>query len=283
LPLGFEEFLHFNEMRELLRQKKNTQALRGDNLFVSTKELFAELEKFIIFGGYPEVILSDKKQTKIEILKSIFDLYIRKELIEYLKIDKILETKKLIQYLSVNNAQKIKYQEVAQIAGFSQKTVKNYIGLLKETFLIVETKPFFTNRNKELVKIPKVYFLDTGVSNFFINNFNGFDLRKDASFLFENYILSELIKGGIEPDSIKFWQDKNQTEVDFIIEQKQRLAAIEVKFKKSVSSDDTSSLNIFRRGYPNAGCLLVNFACQGIFKKIRTSLPYNITGVISKL
>ena len=73
-------------------------------------------------------------------LKSIFDLYVKKELVEYLKLDKIMEVKKLIQYLAVNNAQKIKYQNIAQIAGLSQKTVKSYIELLKETFLIAEVK-----------------------------------------------------------------------------------------------------------------------------------------------
>ncbi len=275
-PLDFEEFLHFKGGKELVTQAKNAPALSGENLFRATSELFTGLEEFIIFGGYPESVLSDKKQAKIEILKSIFDLYVKKELVEYLKLDKILEVKKLIQYLAVNNAQKIKYQNIAQVAGLSQKTVKSYIELLKETFLIAEVKPFFTNKNKELVKIPKVYFLDPGVANFFINNFNGFELRKDAPFLFENYVLSELIKGGIETDTIKFWQDKNQTEIDFVIEGSKALRAIEVKFKQSLASDDLSAFNMFRRDYSGAGCFLVSLSSQKTFKKIKTVLPYKI-------
>ncbi|MEK6728070.1 MAG: ATP-binding protein [Candidatus Omnitrophota bacterium] len=279
-PLDFEEFLHFKGRKELVTQVKNTSLLNGDNLFRATRELYAGLEEFIIFGGYPEAALVDKKQTKIEILKSIFDLYVKKELVEYLKLDKILEVKKLIQYLAVNNAQKIKYQNIAQIAGLSQKTVKIYIELLKETFLIAEVKPFFTNKNKELVKIPKVYFLDSGVANFFINNFNGFELRKDAPFLFENYVLSELIKGGIEPDTIKFWQDKNQTEVDFLLEGSKKLTAIEVKFKQSLASDDLSAFKIFGRGYSGARCFLVNLSCQKAFKKVKALLPYKVAHTI---
>lgn len=275
-PLDFEEFLHFKGMEELVTQAKKVPSLSGENLFAATKELYAGLEEFIIFGGYPEVVLSDKKQAKIEILKSIFDLYVKKELVEYLKLDKILEVKKLIQYLAVNNAQKIKYQNIAQISGLSQKTVKNYIELLKETFLIAEVKPFFTNKNKELVKIPKVYFLDPGVANFFINNFNGFELRKDASFLFENYVLSELIKGGIEPDTIKFWQDKNQTEVDFVIEGGKALTAIEVKFKQLLASDDLSAFKIFGRDYSGARCFLISLSCQRVFKNVKALLPYKI-------
>ncbi|MCX5698443.1 MAG: ATP-binding protein [Candidatus Omnitrophica bacterium] len=279
-PLDFEEFLRFKGREDLVEQAKNAPVLSGENLFAATKELFTGLEEFIIFGGYPEAILSDKKQAKIEVLKSIFDLYVKKELVEYLKLDKILEVKKLIQYLAVNNAQKIKYQNIAQIAGLSQKTVKVYIELLKETFLVAEVKPFFTNKNKELVKVPKVYFLDSGVANFFINNFNGFELRKDAPFLFENYVLAELIKGGIETDTIKFWQDKNQTEIDFIIDAKETLTAIEVKFKQSLASDDLSAFKIFERDYFGARCFLVNLSSQKTFKKIKTLLPYKAARII---
>lgn len=275
-PLDFEEFLHFKGREDLVLQAKNTPLLKGENLFAVTRELYAGIEEFIIFGGYPEAVLSDKKQAKIEILRSIFDLYVKKELVEYLKLDKILEVKKLIQYLAVNNAQKVKYQSIAQIAGLAQKTVKNYIELLKETFLVTEVKPFFTNKNKELVKIPKVYFFDTGVANFFINNFNGFEVRKDAPFLFENYVLSELIKGGIEPDTIKFWQDKNQTEVDFVIEGNKGLTAIEVKFKQSLTGGDVSAFNIFRRDYSGAECFLVSLSGQKTFQKVQVLLPYKV-------
>lgn len=273
-PLNFEEFLRFKEREELVQQVKNVPSLEGGNLFAATKELYRELEEFIIFGGYPESALSDKKPAKIEVLKSIFDLYVKKELVEYLKLDKIMEAKKLIQYLAVNNAQKIKYQNIAQIAGLSQKTVKSYIELLKETFLIAEVKPFFTNKNKELVKIPKIYFIDSGVANFFINNFNGFELRKDSPFLFENYVLSELIKAGIDPDTIKFWQDKNQTEVDFLLEAGKRLTAVEVKFKQSLTGGDLSAFKIFGRDYPYARGFLVNLSCQKAFKKVKALLPY---------
>ncbi|HLD40709.1 MAG TPA: ATP-binding protein [Candidatus Omnitrophota bacterium] len=279
-PLNFEEFLRFKGREELVQQVKNVPLLEGGNLFASTKELYKELEEFIIFGGYPEAALSDKKPAKIEVLKSIFDLYVKKELVEYLKLDKIMEAKKLIQYLAVNNAQKIKYQNIAQIAGLSQKTVKSYIELLKETFLIAEVKPFFTNKNKELVKIPKIYFIDSGVANFFINNFNGFELRNDSPFLFENYVLSELIKAGIKPDTIKFWQDKNQTEVDFLLEAGKRLTAIEVKFKQLLSGGDLSAFKIFERDYPGARGFLVNLSCQKVFKKVKALLPYKAAQAI---
>jgi len=275
-PLDFEEALSFKANKELLTQYNNVQRLKGDNLMSSVKELFSALEEFIVFGAYPEVVLSNRRREKIEILKSIFDLYIKKELVEYLKIEKIQEAKKLIQYLAVNNAQKIKYQAIAQFAGFSQKTVKNYIELLKETFLVAEVKPFFTNKNKELVKIPKIYFIDSGVANFFTNNFNGFSLRRDASFLLETYVLSELIKSGVGPETIKFWQDKNQTEVDFVVEQGGKLTTFEIKHKQSIGSSDFSSLKAFKTEYKKAEGFLINICAQKIYGQFKALLPYKI-------
>jgi hypothetical protein len=274
--LDFEEYLSFKEEKALLNQRENIHKLKGDNLFSVAKRLYDELEEFIIFGGYPEVVLSGDKKRKVEVLRSIFDLYVKKELVEYLKLDKILEAKRIIQYLAVNNGQKVKYQNIAQFAGLSQKTVKNYIELIKETFLIAEIRPFFTNKTKELVKIPKIYFLDSGVANFFINNFNKFELRKDAPFLLETYVLSELIKGGINPEDIKYWQDKNQVEVDFIIQKPKNINAVEVKFKRTLGRDDFLGFNTFLNDYPSTRCFLINLSIQKTLKKIKALLPYKI-------
>jgi hypothetical protein len=274
--LDFEEYLSFKEEKALLNQRENIHKLEGDNLFSVAKRLYDELEEFIIFGGYPEVVLSGDKKRKVEVLRSIFDLYVKKELVEYLKLDKILEAKRIIQYLAVNNGQKVKYQNIAQFAGLSQKTVKNYIELIKETFLIAEIRPFFTNKTKELVKIPKIYFLDSGVANFFINNFNKFELRKDAPFLLETYVLSELIKGGINPEDIKYWQDKNQVEVDFIIQKPKNINAVEVKFKRTLGRDDFLGFNTFLNDYPSTRCFLINLSIQKTLKKIKALLPYKI-------
>ena len=71
----------------------------------------ALLSEFLIFGGYPELVLKKKPEEKMAVLESIFDLYVRKDLVEYLKVKDIMGVKKLIEYVAVNNGQKIKYEE----------------------------------------------------------------------------------------------------------------------------------------------------------------------------
>lgn len=265
-PLDFEEFLWFKESEINV---KNTKKLSGKDLHKSASALLELLKEFIIFGGYPEVVLQKTKREKIETLKSIFDLYVKKDLVEYLKVEKILQVKKLIEFLAINNGQKIKYESITELCSLKYKEVKDYIEILQETYLIYVLRPFFTNKNKELVKIPKIYFIDNGVRNFFINNFNHAELRDDKGFLFEAYVLSELLKSGEE--SMKFWQDKNNHEVDIVLDK----VAIEIKFKTSLKHEDFIGLKAFAMQYKDAKKLyLINLGIQKKSNKVKLKLPY---------
>jgi len=272
-PLNFEEFLFFKKEDNLVDNLKNIKKLKGDNLSSSLKEYRNRLEEFMIFGGYPGVVIKNSKEEKIQALSSIFDLYVRKDLVEYLNIDRILNVKRLIEFLAVNNGQKIKYEEISKVSSLNFNEIKKYIEVLSETYFIKEIRPFFTNKNKELVKIPKIYFIDNGVRNYFINNFNQIKLRGDGGFLFEGFVLSELIKAGI--GNIWFWNDKNLEEVDFILKKEGNITPIEIKFKEDLKSTDFSGLNAFLGSYKQVKkAYLINLNKQKKEKKISLMLPY---------
>ncbi len=251
--LDFEEFLLFKDHKEALKQLKNVQKLEGKEIRLDL--LGNLLEEFLIFGAYPEVVSTKDNKQKVQILNSIFDLYVKKDLVEFLDINKILNVKKLIELLSVNHGQKIKYEQMASTCGISEYEVKNYIELLKESFLIYELRPYFTNKNKEIVKIPKIYFLDPGVRNYFLNNFNSTVKRTDGGFLFEGFVLGELLK--TEKEKLNYWQDKNKNEVDFIIDKVHEQIPVEVKFKKKLKYNDFTGLKAFASHYPKTK----NFFC----------------------
>ncbi len=272
-PFDFEEYLIFKDNEEAIQHFKNVNKLKGKN--IDTSLLSGLLKKFLVFGGYPEVVLTKSEKGKIKALNSIFDLFVKKDLVEYLDIKKILNVKRLIEILSVNHAQKIKYEDLAQITSSKEYEVKNYIEILKETFLITEVRPFFTNKNKEIVKIPKIYFIDPGVRNYFLNNFEPPEKRTDSGFLFEGYVLSEFLKAGHE--NIKYWQDKNKREVDFIIDNIHEQIPVEVKFKTNLKQNDFTGLWAFLKQYPDTEkVFLVNPGAQykETISGINIILPY---------
>jgi len=277
-PLDFEEFLWFKQNEKLSGNFKNLEKLKGDDLGNSVDDFNSLLKEFLIFGGYPEAALKNSKEEKAEVLSSIFDLYIKKDLVEYLRIEKILEVKRLIEFLAVNNGQKTKYEEITKLTSLGFNEIKRYLEILEETYLIKILKPYYTNKNKEIVKIPKVYFIDNGVRNFFINNFNGLNLRDDGGFLFEGFIISELLKNGEK--NLKFWQDKNNNEVDIIME-KEKIIPIEVKFKQKLKSEDFRGLNIFLKEYPKIKkSYLINLGIQKDSKKTSLLLPYSLSKIV---
>lgn len=274
-PLDFEEFLWFRQENKAIETLKNVRKLSGKNLLSSIKSLYFLLEEFLVFGGYPEVALKNSEQEKEQVLESVFDLYVKKDLVEYLKTEKVLVMKKLIDFLAVNNGQKIKYEELSGITSLSFKEVKNYIEILKETYLIEILKPFYTNKNKELIKIPKIYFSDNGVRNYFIKNFNKLNLRNDAGFLFEGFVLGELVKDNKK--EIKFWQEKTEDEVDFLI----NFIPIETKFKKTLKSEDFKGIDSFFKRYPKTKKgYIININSQLKKGKIILILPYKLGEII---
>lgn len=277
--LDFEEFIIFKDNKRVLQHLKNVTKLEGKQ--IDTSLLFSFLQEFLVFGGYPEVVLQEKEEEKIKILSSIFDLYIKFDLVEYLKSNKLLNVKRLIEVLSVNHGQKIKYEELARTCSLKEFEVRNYLEILKETFLIAEARPFFSNKNKEIVKIPKIYFLDPGVRNYFINNFSETRLRADSGFLFEGFVLNEFLKSGNK--NIKYWQDKNKREVDFIIDKISIQIPVEVKFKTRLKQNDFTGLKAFLKQYPDTkNGILVNLSFQNKIEKvnIKTMLPYRIAEII---
>lgn len=280
--LDFEEFLLFKQNETLIKNLKNIKDLKGDDLSYITKEYNTLLKEFLIFGGYPEVVLKASKDEKVEVLSSIFDLYVKKDLVEYLNIEKIVSMKRLIEFLAVNNGQKIKYEEISKVSSLKFNDIIKDIEILKETYIIEILRPFYTNKNKELAKIPKIYFIDNGVRNFFINNFNGVTLRDDTGFLFETFVLSELIKKNTQ--NLRFWQDKHKNEVDLIYEKDSAIVPIEIKYKQSIKNIDFKGLKVFMNQYKKTKKgYLINLNSQKMEGNIVLLLPYCLDKIQAKL
>jgi len=276
-PLSFREYLVFTGRGDLVDMLSNLPTVRSDNLRVLLPDVYTRLEEFLIFGGYPEVALVPIPE-KQEVLSSIFDLYVKKDLVDFLKMERINQVKTLIIRLALNNGQECRYNRLAQITGLPEKSIKGHMEILKETFLITIHTPWFTNRNKELIKTPKVYFLDNGVRNFFINNFNEASLREDTSYAFEGFVVSEMIKAGIKQESIKFWRTKAGNEVDLILEQGGTITPIEIKYKNAPRKTDFNGLKRFKTLYPDSEtpCLINMGSNRPENNSFRVASPFEI-------
>jgi predicted AAA+ superfamily ATPase len=220
-PLSFEEFLNYKEpeiYNNIYLKKKLSEPV-----ITKINRLF---EEFCIFGGYPRVALSNGKEEKEIVLKNIYNTYFLKEIKEILNLPEDYKLSKLISALSLQIGNIINYNELSAISGFDYKELLKYMNVLEQTFICLRSRPFYRNNRTEIVKSPKIFFLDNGFRNAVIKNFEKLGKRVDKGALYENFAATEIGKKGIE---IKFWRSKANAEVDFIIEKNGKIIPVEIK------------------------------------------------------
>lgn len=234
---NFEEFLEAKPP-QALHSYRETAALARDFILKDKKfEIPAEVfekdiagcfEEYVIFGGYPEVIKTDDMDAKRLILKNIYATYISKDIIELLRVEDVSGCRNIIALLANQIGSLLNYNSLATDAKSYFKQIKQYISMLEETFVIRRISPYFTNKATELKKNPKVYFVDTGLRNHIINNFNPCEIRPDAGALVENIVLSQFCSRNYE--SIRYWRTMGNAEVDFILDINNEIMPFEIKY-----------------------------------------------------
>ncbi len=245
--LDFEEFLHFKGRNDLvseialLKSKKKTKSIQ-ENL------LWAYMDEFMNYGGYPAVVLENNINDKIELLREIRDSHIKRDLLESGVSD---ETKfyRMLMLLASQSGNMLNVNEISNTLRITNATVENYLYVLQKCFHITLVKPFYNNLRKELTKMPKVYINDIGLRNILINYFAPIEQRFDKGLVLENFCFRALIER-FEQDQIKYWRTADGNEVDFIVEtQYLKGFAIEVKFNEQEAK--LSKYKKFIENYPN--------------------------------
>ncbi|MDY6788418.1 MAG: ATP-binding protein [Candidatus Nanohaloarchaea archaeon] len=209
------------------------------------KALNSEIEERLlwehaVYGGYPKVALTEGKDLKKDILHSLYETILLKDVAQTFSIDDIDALKSLTRYLAHNTGKTVNYQTISNNLDISFKTLKKYLTALEKSYIIDRTDPFHTNKKKEIAKRPKLHFIDNGM----LNTLRGSFPDSLTGELFENYVYTELIKGGHKP---KFWRTKSKAEVDFVLDKSPPIP-IEVKLERK-SSDTPKGLRSFISRY----------------------------------
>ncbi|MBD3204206.1 AAA family ATPase [Candidatus Woesearchaeota archaeon] len=226
------------------------------------KAMTTKIEKRLIwehltYGGYPKAVLSEDIELKKIILSDLQETMLLKDVAQTFSIDDVKSLEKMIIYLANNAGIMITYNSAANIVGLSFPTIKKYLEALEKSYLIKFVSPYFKNKNKEISKQPKIYFIDTGLRNSITKTFK----PKINGRMFENYVFTELIKAGFTP---KYWRTKAGAEADFIIESKNSIIPIECKLK---SDSVKRSFRSFIDTYNPSNGYIVNY--EGITKKLK--------------
>ncbi len=237
-PLDFEEYIVWKENINIEEVKIFIQ-----NPLNNGKINFY-LEEFMIWWGYPEVVLQEKIEDKKQVLQDIFSFWFNKDIL--IEIKETYKFNNFIKQLSIRNWGLLNLNEISTQVWVSQPTWEHYFDLMFKSLLLYPVRPFFTNKLKEIVKMPKFYFIDNWFRNFLMWRYEF--IQDEKWLLFENFIFSELLKKWVGHENIKYWRTKNWVqEVDFILEYSK--TAFETKFKDNISKKEFSWLNAFIKDY----------------------------------
>ncbi|MDR2143423.1 MAG: ATP-binding protein [Treponema sp.] len=190
----------------------------------------------LVYGYYPEVVNNPGNER--EILKSLSDSYLYKDILMWERIKKPDKLVKLLQALAFQIGSQVSYSELGQLCALDAKTTEKYIVLLEQCYVIFRLASFSRNLRNELKYSRKIYFFDNGIRNALIADFSLAETRKDIGALWENFLVAERKKKigySREVANTWFWRTSSQKEIDYIEESDGVLRAFEFKWNPSAA------------------------------------------------
>ncbi len=206
-------------------------------------------EESIFRGGYPELV--DRKYALFEAwFSSYLETYLNKDISAIGHIGDMRDFRRLVQLLAANTAQQMNMSRYASDLGVDVKTIKRWITILEASYIIFLLPPFHNNYGKRIVKSPKIYFYDTGLVSFLtgIDSSNHFEQGPMAGSLFENYIVTEILKNELHRGTLSelyYIRTSQGVEVDLIIDRKKHKEFIEIKNSATFTSKMVAGIEEF--------------------------------------
>lgn len=243
-PVSFEEFVNYKteyKYEDRLHDFFSIETNRTQNL----------LEEYMMFGGYPRIVLAETIEKKKNEMDEIYRSYIERDITDLLGVEKPDAFTNLLKIIASQIGSLVNITELSSTIGISDKTIQHYLWYLEETFIIKKVTPYYRNIRSEITKTPLYYFYDTGVRNYLLGLFGVPSIPPALSgHLFENVIFNMIRQHThLASTRIHFWRTTDNAEVDFVVSTGLNIIPIEAKYAKLQSQQTTRSFKSFLDKY----------------------------------
>jgi predicted AAA+ superfamily ATPase len=206
--------------------------------------------------------------------------YIERDVRLVKNINNLLAFERFLRLCAGRIGQLLNLNSLALEVGVDAKTINTWIGILEMTFVAFRLQPYHKNFNKRLVKMPKLYFYDTGLAAALlsIENSQQLELNSYRGVLFENFVVLDLLKrryNEAKASNLFFWRDSAGNELDILIDHSEQLIPVEVKSGQTVTPAFFKGLNYWQKITGSEGGYVIYTGNQ-LEKRSqgRTLLPY---------
>jgi predicted AAA+ superfamily ATPase len=219
---------------ELLRQSSESLAGRISYNYLTPfrfDELPPEntLEDFLVKGGFPRSLLAGSMKDSVNWRNDFITTFLERELLQWSGINTVV-MRRLWQMLAHYNGQPVNYSALGNSLGVSNVTVRNYIDLLVGTFMVDALPPWHSNLKKRLVKAPRLYVADPGITTALLalDSFTQLSGHPAVGAVWEQVVLSHL-RGACPRASFAYYRTAGGAETDIVMEHQGKVYAIECK------------------------------------------------------
>ncbi len=224
-------------LREILQIEFNESFIPNEK-YVSNREkslkAYEDIWSFIHRGYMPKLAINKDMDWNIY-YQSFVQTYIERDVRQLTQVGDEKAFMNFIVSLASRSGELLNYNAVSKDIGVSLDTVKRWTSILETSGIIYLLYPYSNNHLKRAIKTPKVYFMDTGLLAYLTRWLTKETLQFGAAAgnVFETFVISEIIKSfynvGISKPNLYFYRDRDQKEIDLIIEDGQDLYPIEIK------------------------------------------------------
>lgn len=217
---------------------------------LNPENLQTELDKLLNTGGFPEPFLNGSSRFYNRWKRSHLDIIIKQDLIDLENVQHITSVETLIQLLKKRVGSPVSYSSLARDLQCSDKTIKRWLTILENMYVIFRVSPFHKNIARSILKSPKFYFYDTGQvigdPGAKLENLVACALLKEINYLADCY--------GQEKH-LYYLRNKEGREVDFCITNNEDPALmVEVKWR---DENVSPSFKIFKKSFPGVKMLQI--------------------------
>jgi predicted AAA+ superfamily ATPase len=249
LGLSLREISGNSFTRPFLPDKKYLALARQYQRPVGYKQLWEIIHQ----GSMPRLYTRKFKSREwMQFFRDYVRTYIERDVRALSQIGDERTFSRFLQLAAAQTGQMLNYSKLAAETGKTVATIQHWISILITSGIIFLLKPYSGNIKKRLIKTPKLYFLDTGLCSFLTGWYTAEQLQLGAmnGAIFETFVIGEIIKSyynaGAGTEQFYYYRDKDQKEIDLIIEENNTLYPIEIKKTANPGSGDIQNFSALK-------------------------------------
>lgn len=220
--------------------------------------------ELIVSGSFPRLHQHHLKPERF--YNGYIQTYVERDLRSLINVKDLSRFQHFLTLLAGRIGQVMNFSSLGNDLGLSSTTIKQWVSVLKASYVVLELPPYFENVGKRVVKSPKLYFTDIGLASHLLAISSEEHAFRDPlrGSLYENLIIVEILKErlnrGLRPE-MYFYRDTHGNEVDLLVRSRGRLLPVEIKSGATFVEDYLKGIDRFRKavgGQAVAGAIMYN-------------------------